>query len=148
MVLTIAVVFSQVAQNSVTYPLIQQMKTNHNELINISILITWKDVNNILTSLLVFLITLRIIKLLNCSDYFCEYLIAFAHIVKNFLSFLPFFLIIFFSFAMVFNLLFGNYLYSYQTIWITSISLLSIILSMVCTIQIILNYRILLHTIT
>ena len=134
MALTITVVFSQVAQNSVADPLIQQMATNHNEFINISIFITWKDVNNILTSLLVFLITLRIIRILNCSDYFCQYLIAFEHIAKAILSFLPLFLIIFFSFAMVFNLIFGNFLYSNQTFWITSISLFSIFLSMVCTI--------------
>ena len=128
--LTTTVVFSQVAQNSVADPLIQQVTINHYEYINISKFITWKYVNNILSSLLVFLITLRILRILNCSDYFGQYLIAFAQITKNILSFLPPCLIIFFAFAMVFNLTFGNYLFYYQTFWTSSISLLIIILSM------------------
>ena len=136
MVLTTTVVILQVAQNSVADPLIHKMTTNHNEFINISLFITWKYVNNVLTSFLVFFITFRIIRILNCSDYFCQYLIALAHISKIILSFLPLFLIIFCSFAMVFNLIFGNYLYSYHTFWISLISLISIILSMVLTLQV------------
>lgn len=138
--LTPTVVVFQVVQNSVADSFLQQMANSYNEFLNISLFITWKDVNNVLTSLLVFFITIRMLRILNFSNYFCQYLTALKHISITILSLLPMFLIIFFTFAMVFSLIIGNYLYSYRTFWITSISIFSIMLSMGYSYLVLVNY--------
>lgn len=123
MALSITAVVFQVNNNSAGGNLLQNIGANPTLFLNVSQYISSKTYKSVVFSILVYCLTIRILRALSISRK-CSVFLKTVSIMKTSLfSFIPLFLIILFAFATLFTLLFEIRLSQFNSLGITVLNL-------------------------
>ena len=114
LLLTGAVV-AQIRQNSIGDVLNSRLSANHSQFVNLSVFIKWDTVINCIASLLVFFVTVRLLRPLAVSRMISQFFCALEKMFATFYCYAPQFLIIIIASAMLFSLLLSASNGSYQS---------------------------------
>ena len=121
----------QITQNSVADYIIGKIAANPNKYYNLSLLLTWDELNWILIGCLVFLFNIRILRLMKFSKRLSLFIDVLKEIAGNGGSFALFFLILFAAFMQSFHLLLFKHVSQYLNIIGSADTLLSLLLGMI-----------------
>ena len=114
LLLTGAVV-AQILQNSIGDVLNSRLSANRSQFVNLSVFIKWDTVINCIASLLVFIVTVRLLRPLAVSRMISQFFCALEKMFATFYCYVPQFLIIIIASAMLFSLLLSASNGSYQS---------------------------------
>ena len=122
---------SQIIQNSLGDSLSTKVLTNHSQFANISPLVTWKFISNIFLSVLIFCITVRLLRPLSLCLRIYKFILALEKMRADLLYFTPLFVLIFSTVPMLYTLLLCKLLGSYRSFLSSAMTLSGCILRII-----------------
>ncbi len=114
--LAIACVISQIAQNVTADVVINKVIQNPNKFYNLSLLVSWENLNWSLVGFLIFFFNIRILRLLKFSKRLSLFVDVLHRLSRDAFNFGFFFMIIFMSFTQAFYLILNTRVFAYNTV--------------------------------
>lgn len=128
LLLLLAAIATQIMQNSAGDIINSKISESHFHFVNLSLFVKWNAINNILISLSIFLVSIRLLRLIAFNRWISQFLVAFEKMRPELTCFIPLLSLIICAFAMLYNLLLYQILDSCRSFYSTLITLFSCIL--------------------